>query len=249
MSRRVSLACIALACTWVWSCGGSSTDPGGAGAGDSAGGAEARGGAAHGGSNSSGAAHGGSSAAAGAAESTAGRAEGNDGGASDGGASDGGASDGGAAGQTEPPPPFEPWALWPMPNATSSGLPHPASYDASAAGEVLDKVTGLTWQAVASTSTFTWNAAQAHCVQLVLGGFSDWRLPSRIELISIVDYTIAKPGPVIDTTAFPGAPNTIFWTASPEALYGGSRAWYVQFDNGFAFTDGSDTRYAARCVR
>ena len=244
MSRRVSLACIALACTWVWSCGGSSTDPGGAGAGDSAGGAEARGGAAHGGSNSSGAAHGGSSAAAGAAESTAGRAEGNDGGASD-----GGASDGGAAGQTEPPPPFEPWALWPMPNATSSGLPHPASYDASAAGEVLDKVTGLTWQAVASTSTFTWNAAQAHCVQLVLGGFSDWRLPSRIELISIVDYTIAKPGPVIDTTAFPGAPNTIFWTASPEALYGGSRAWYVQFDNGFAFTDGSDTRYAARCVR
>ena len=70
-----------------------------------------------------------------------------------------------------------------------------------------------------------------------------------LELISIVDYTIADPGPVIDTNAFPGAPNVIFWTASEEAGYSGSRAWYVEFDNGFAFTDSSTVEYSVRCVR
>lgn len=255
MSRSVSLLWICGACVWSLSCGSSSTesDTGGAGGASAAGatnhgGASANGGANHAGSSNpnGGAAHGGgNTAGAGAGDSAAGAGDDQPGSAGEGGA----AGEGGSAGGAEPPPRFEPWALWPMPNAASSGLPHPASYDTKAAGVVVDNVTGLMWQAVASSSTFSWPAAKDHCAALVLGGFSDWRLPSRIELISIVDYTIAKPGPVIDTTAFPGAPNVIFWTASPEALYGGSRAWYVEFDNGFAFTDSSSTAYSARCVR
>lgn len=136
-----------------------------------------------------------------------------------------------------------------MPNAASSGLPNPASYDTSTPGVVLDQVTGLVWQAAVPPSTHTWDGAKAYCANLELGGFTDWRVPSRIELISIVDYTIAKPGPVVAAVAFPNTPNTVFWTASPVALYGSSRAWYVEFDNGFAFTEATSAEYNVRCVR
>lgn len=136
-----------------------------------------------------------------------------------------------------------------MPNPASAGLPHPASYDTSQAGVVLDKVTGLTWQATVSTNTYTWADAKAYCASLSLSGFKDWRLPSRIELVSIIDFTIAKPGPVLDSTAFPGAPNTIFWTSSPQALYETTSAWYIEFDNGFPFYDQMTVLHSARCVR
>ena len=38
------------------------------------------------------------------------------------------------------------WAMWPMPNPPTSGLPHPQSYDTSVPGTVLDRVTRLIWQ-------------------------------------------------------------------------------------------------------
>jgi hypothetical protein len=137
-----------------------------------------------------------------------------------------------------------------MPNPASAGLPHPASYDTTTPGVVRDQVTGLIWQAaVSATAAYTWLGAKNYCAKLVLAGFSDWRLPSRIELTSLVDFTIASPGPVLDASAFPGAPNTTFWTASIEVPYGTDRAWYIQFDDGFPFTDDTNVKYSARCVR
>ena len=259
MGIRASLLWIIAACALSLSCGDSSSDAGsgGPGAGTSSAAGRNSGGqggdtsTGHGGSNQSGsanpggAAHGGSAASAGTGPGAAGDAGANQGGASEGGA----AGEDGAAGQLEGPARFEPWALWPMPNAASAGLPNPASYDTSTAGVVLDKITGLVWQASVSPSAYTWNGAKAYCASLVLAGFSDFRMPSRIELISIVDYTIAKPGPVIDAVAFPNTPNTLFWTASPVALYGTTRAWYVEFDNGFAFTESTNAEYNVRCVR
>jgi len=161
----------------------------------------------------------------------------------------GGRQDGGAAGVSEPAPVFNPWANWRMPNPASTGLPNPSSYDTSTPRIVRDNVTGLIWQLDVSKTAYAWADAKAYCQSLELAGFRDWRLPSRIELVSLIDYTIAAPGPVIDKTAFPGAPSDTFWTASPEPGYGGSRAWYVQFSNGFAFTDSSTVTYSARCVR
>jgi hypothetical protein len=252
MGVRCSLPWIVGACLLSFSCGDSGKDPGsGLGGSGGGGGREASAGSSHGGANQSGSAnqaggaHGGALPMAGASPDYAGQAGNAEGGSSDGGA----AAEAGAAGAPEPASRFEPWALWPMPNAASSGLPHPANYDASSPGVVLDKVTGLIWQASAPAGTYAWSGAQAYCAGLVLAGFKDWRLPARIELISIVDYSVAKPGPVIDTVAFPGAPNTLFWSASTQAGYGTTRAWYVEFDNGFAFTDSTNTAYGVRCVR
>jgi hypothetical protein len=73
-----------------------------------------------------------------------------------------------------------------MPNPEGTG-PTPASYTASD-GVVHDNVTCLDWQQSPSGS-YTNGEAQSYCGQLSLGGHDDWRVPTRIELISIIDWT------------------------------------------------------------
>lgn len=115
------------------------------------------------------------------------------------------------------------YANWPMPGTPG----RPRDYE-TRTGSVLDRVTGLEWQLDISASTFTWAGAQSHCAALALSGKTDWRAPSRIELVSILDFT--RPSiPRIDHAAFPGAPAVEQWTASPVDA---ERGWSVSFDEG-----------------
>lgn len=38
----------------------------------------------------------------------------------------------------------------------------------------------------------TYVEGETYCANLSLGGQSDWRVPTRIELVSLVDYTVAS---------------------------------------------------------
>jgi hypothetical protein len=141
------------------------------------------------------------------------------------------------------------WANWPMPNPADSGLVNPADYDIKTGmGIVIDNVTKLTWQRDVDPGMFSWSGAKAYCNGLDFAGFSDWRLPTAIELISLVDFTKASPGPTIDGIAFPGTPADWFWTATP--LVGvPTAAWSVTFDTGdTSYNTISDT-WRVRCVR
>ncbi|HTQ08283.1 MAG TPA: DUF1566 domain-containing protein [Polyangiaceae bacterium] len=147
------------------------------------------------------------------------------------------------------------WADWPMPNTpsglawpgvSSEPLPTPQHYDATTApGIVIDTVTGLMWQAALDPRSFTWTDARAYCPTLSLGGHHDWRLPTRIELVSIVDF--ARSGPAIDPSVFPATPATYFWTNSQNPPY----VFYVNFDEGLVdYSSTSDTNtFRVRCVR
>ena len=60
------------------------------------------------------------------------------------------------------------------------------------------------WYQACGTYDATYNpTSQNVCGSLNLGGYSDWRLPTKKELMSIVDYSIPYPGPTINTTYFP----------------------------------------------
>jgi hypothetical protein len=136
------------------------------------------------------------------------------------------------------------WALWPMPTPASiPGLPHPAKYDIATAGIVTDKVTGLIWQRAVEATTYALSDAKTYCANLALAGFSDWRLPTRIELVSLVDFTTA--GPTIDRVAFPNTPSDSFWTSSHR----GSAAWFVGFKQANVDAIGTTEDFYVRCVR
>lgn len=67
-----------------------------------------------------------------------------------------------------------------------------------------------------------------------LCGYRDWRLPDRIELIGLMDYSKAEPEPLIDTTFFPHTPSNAYWTSLPSAALK-DEAWCVNFSSGQSY--------------
>jgi len=138
------------------------------------------------------------------------------------------------------------WAAWPMPDPTTRDGGVSQSYDASSGDVVIDGVTRLTWERKVDPGSHSWDEAQAYCACLALGGYQDWRLPTRIELVSIVDFT--KTDPALDGVAFPATSGDYFWTSSLLAE-NPSTAWYVYFFDGNTHSGGMDSAYRVRCVR
>ncbi|MDP9151316.1 MAG: DUF1566 domain-containing protein [Myxococcota bacterium] len=137
-----------------------------------------------------------------------------------------------------------------MPNAASESLPHRASYTDVGNGTVRDNVTGLLWEKMASTPALAWPAAKTYCAGLTLAGRT-WHLPTRIELISIMDY--AKSGVKLDTSAFPGAPGAFHWTSSAwvvsQIASKPQDAWAINLSDGFVSNSYAQTGVlSVRCV-
>jgi len=81
-----------------------------------------------------------------------------------------------------------------------------------------------------------------------LCGFSDWRLPAKESLRSIVDYSIASPGPTIDTAYFPNTVGSWYWSASPSAS-NTTNAWDVHFNDGVGLAAFKSNNLYVRLVR
>jgi hypothetical protein len=142
------------------------------------------------------------------------------------------------------------WAEWPMPNDqvdVTAGAPNLENYTDNGDYTVTDNLTGLMWQQTVPSGTYTWAQAVAYCPTLNLAGHSDWRLPSRIELVSIVDLGVSS-GPMINSTYFPSTPAYWFWSASPVAG-SPSSAWSVAFFFGYTHDVDFTLTYNVRCVR
>ena len=112
-------------------------------------------------------------------------------------------------------------------------------------GTVRDNETGLVWQQGVSPSAQGQAASMTYCADLSLAG-GGWRLPSILELGSIVDET--RSTPAIDPTVFSGTPSELFWSASSVAG-SPSLGWFVNFSNGIAYYTTLADPIRARCVR
>jgi len=142
------------------------------------------------------------------------------------------------------------WAEWPMPNSqleVTAGAPNLENYTDNQDGTVTDNVTGLMWQQAVPTNSYNWANAVTYCsTTLTLAGHSDWRLPSIIELASIVD--LGQSNPSINSTYFPSTPGTAFSSSSPWAG-SSSYAWGVSFDFGYSGNVSVSYPIFVRCVR
>ncbi len=139
-----------------------------------------------------------------------------------------------------------------------------------------DLTTGLQWMrcsqgqqwngvvCVGAAAKLTWNEAMRQARGLSFAGQTDWRVPTKDELRTLVYCSSGRPEtwkdtdalcegdyerPTIDQAAFPGMPGFLFWSSSPYA--GDSDyAWYVYFSGGSVYNGyGKDSAKYVRLVR
>jgi hypothetical protein len=136
------------------------------------------------------------------------------------------------------------WAYWPMATTHSYSV-YPDI--------VVDNNTCLMWQRETDDAGRSWSEAIRYCRDLTLGGYDDWRLPTRIELTSLQEPD--RGPPAIDTKAFPDVPScgafcregNWFWCSKSMNTM---EAQTVRFDgNGGFGPQGKGNFLRVRCVR
>ncbi len=118
-------------------------------------------------------------------------------------------------------------------------------------GEIVtDYTTNLQWQdnEAAKTEIVHPNDAIDHCENMNLGERSDWRLPNKKELLSIVDYS--KASPAIDDSVFANTASSdhISYISSSTLSQSPASPWNVDFMDGNTGLNGFWDVHV-RCVR
>jgi len=148
------------------------------------------------------------------------------------------------------------WAEWPMPGLADGGDAAPFNSHTVVGNTVLDNTTLLIWENGTATTisddggapdsgaaALSQPEAIAYCQNLQLDGKRDWRAPTVIELISLVDYNPAGA----DDNGFAG-PTEDLWTATPIATNPGY-GWHIMMLSGLVGQSTVDTAHSVRCVR
>jgi hypothetical protein len=134
------------------------------------------------------------------------------------------------------------------------------SYTDNGNGTITDNVTGLMWQKQDDEEqAYSWYHATGTphptfnpdsffinvCGSLTLAGYTDWRLPTRGEMMNMAYY---ETEPAIDTTYFPVTKINAYWTSTPDA-FDQSFAWLMAYGGSVQRADKQRKRENVRCVR
>ncbi|MBC7523306.1 MAG: DUF1566 domain-containing protein [Flavobacterium sp.] len=126
------------------------------------------------------------------------------------------------------------------------------SYTNNNNGTITDNITGLMWQQV-DGGEMTIENAFIYADNLVLGGFSDWLLPSPMESFSILNHQ--NNNPAMNTTFFMVSDAEYWWTNSYQAG-DNTKVWCTNAGGGIGNKPKSETisaggikKYHVRAVR
>ena len=89
---------------------------------------------------------------------------------------------------------------------------------------VRDNITGLVWQQ--ATRWDDWDSALMYCKNLTLGGYTDWRLPTIMELSTLVNAGMYKP--LINEEFFDIDFDYEYWSSTTN-VRSTSFVWHVDF--------------------
>ncbi len=161
-----------------------------------------------------------------------------------------------------------------------SNLERPKDFIPQGNGTVIDKRTGLQWMRCAlgqqwdgkkcTQDAKRYTYAEANQQRLAFAGNSDWRLPTRFELETLIFCRDGKDGgrlgsdnsywlnscegshtaPAFSQAAFPYSAfdEVGFWAWSPDTQ-NGHEAWNIHFVSGFSNANGKQSRFYVRLVR
>ena len=155
----------------------------------------------------------------------------------------------------------DPYAEIPCAGTGQDGayIQNPLNYTDNHDGTVTDNNTGLVWEKFDDWAPYNWYQASGTydailnpettdaCGSLNLGGATDWRLPSKKELFSIVDAAIPYPGPTINPV-FTNTVRSGYWSSTSSAS-STSDAWVVSFHGGSVYGYPKNVAQYVRCVR
>jgi hypothetical protein len=125
-------------------------------------------------------------------------------------------------------------------------------------GTATQKTTGLMWMRCnlgqqwdgntcnGMAAGFSWGEALNAAVLTKFSVYSDWRLPNKNELESIVEEHCVLPS--INTSVFPTTPLTFHWTSTPYTGLG-TGAWSVDFGFGVVTATEKSGKVYVRLVR
>jgi len=113
---------------------------------------------------------------------------------------------------------------------------------------VTDTKLGLMWQddSAAKNTKKNWKDAKIYCQNLSLAGFSDWRLPTYNELLSIVDYDRYNPAIM---PSFKNVSNNGYYWSSSVFVKNSKFAWYVCYKDGLTYRHDKHADNSVRCIR
>jgi len=105
-----------------------------------------------------------------------------------------------------------------------------------------DPTTGLIWQDDSYDVNHNWSDAITHCSDLELGGFSDWRLPTRNELDNLYDQR-----DILNQYFTVEWYTSHYWSSTPSQ-FTTTYAWCFQFYSGDVCSSPKSTLKNVRCV-
>lgn len=122
-------------------------------------------------------------------------------------------------------------------------------------GTITDLATGLLWKqcveglngtncTTGRAQTLTWQQALERAEEADVTG-SDWRLPNKKELASLVERSCYSPS--INARHFPNTPSGWFWSSTPHIGLPND-AWYISFSSGSGYSGHKDFNSYVRLV-
>jgi hypothetical protein len=125
--------------------------------------------------------------------------------------------------------------------------------------EVTDPTARLTWRRCSEGLRWNGKACGGKVLKYSYAGAREkasrtasdegkaWRIPTREELVSLVDMT-RKKKPRIDTQAFPQTPGALYWASRPGST-DDLNVWLVSFSNGKVRPSIGQSKFPLRLVR
>ena len=138
-----------------------------------------------------------------------------------------------------------PLASWDQTMPTETRFVVLANFNSEA---VLDQNTGLVWERSPAMARVDWKGAKSSCLNKAIGSQRGWRLPSIVELASLLDPSIQDSGSMLPSGhPFLNNPSGFYWSASADGEF--SRAWHLHLSNGHVHMTSKTSLFKTWCVR
>jgi hypothetical protein len=129
------------------------------------------------------------------------------------------------------------------------GTAWPATRFTVTDGMITDNLTGLVWENSPSITPVSWTGAFTYATSLTTGGYSDWRLPNKAELASLVNHGQASPATWLNAQGFSNIQESSYWTSTSYPFTPASNATAVTLSSGHTSALSKTQNWYVLCVR